>query len=150
MIPRNELRKIAHAKLKDAEVLYFFLLFLLIKLFFLKEKFGYKNRRYDSAVYLCGYAVEVALKVRICKTLRWAGYPSTRSEFQPYQSFKTHDLNVLLSLSGVESKIKIQYFTEWSNIATWDAEVRYKSIGTANRNDAFNMIESAKTLLKVI
>ena len=130
MISRNELRKISHARLKDAEVLY-------------------KNRRYDSAVYLCGYVVEVALKAKICKTLRWAGYTSTRSEFQAYQSFKTHDLDVLLSLSGVESKIRIQYFTEWSNIATWDSEVRYKSIVTAARSDAFNMIESAKTLLKV-
>ncbi len=103
MIPRNELRKIAHARLRDAEILY-------------------KNRRYDGAVYLCGYAVEVALKARICRTLKWAGYPATRSEFQSYQSFKTHDLDVLLNLSGVESKIKIQYFAEWSDIAAWEPE----------------------------
>ena len=131
MIPRNELRKIAHARLRDAEILY-------------------KNRRYDGAVYLCGYAVEVALKARICRTLKWAGYPATRSEFQSYQSFKTHDLDVLLNLSGVESKIKIQYFAEWSDIAAWEPEVRYKPIGTTNRIDVFNMIEATKTLLKVL
>jgi len=131
MILRNELKKIARARLRDAEVLY-------------------KNRRYDGAVYLCGYAVEVALKDRICRTLKWAGYPATRSEFQSYQSFKTHDLSVLLSLSGIESKIKAQYLAEWSDIAPWHPEVRYKPIGTANRSDAFNMIEATKTLLKVL
>ncbi|MCB0065385.1 MAG: HEPN domain-containing protein [Caldilineaceae bacterium] len=56
--------------------------------------------RYDGAMYLCGYAVELALKARICRTLKWAGYPSTRKEFEGYQSLRTHDLKVLLHLSG--------------------------------------------------
>lgn len=31
---------------------------------------------YDAAVYLCGYAVEIALKARICRTLKWTtGFP---------------------------------------------------------------------------
>ncbi|MBI1923693.1 HEPN domain-containing protein, partial [Candidatus Poribacteria bacterium] len=81
MISKDDLRKIARAKLKDAEVLY-------------------KNRRYDGAVYLCGYTIETVLKARICRTLKWEGFPSTRSEFQSYQSFRTHDLVVLLTLSG--------------------------------------------------
>jgi HEPN domain-containing protein len=131
MIPEPELRKIARARLKDSEVLY-------------------ENRRYDGAIYLCGYAVEVALKARICRTLKWSGFPSTRSEFQPYQSLRTHDLDVLLSLSGCETKIKSRYFTEWSIIATWEPEVRYQSIGTASRSDAFSMLESARTLLGVL
>lgn len=131
MIPEYDLRKIARARLKDAEILF-------------------ENRRYDGAVYLCGYAIEVALKARICRTLKWCGFPSTRGEFQSYQSFRTHDLDVLLSLSGLESKIKAQYLTEWSVIATWDPEVRYKSIGTANQSDTLNMIESAKTLLRAL
>ena len=131
MIPRNELRKIAQARLKDSEVLY-------------------NAQRYDGAVYLCGYSIELALKARICRTLKWPAFPSTRAEFSSYQSFRTHDLDILLSLSGVETKIKTQFLAEWSTIATWDTEVRYESIGTARKSDAFNMIESAKTLLKVI
>ena len=41
------------------------------------------RRSYDAAVYLCGYAVEIALKARICRTLKWtAGFPETPAEFQ--------------------------------------------------------------------
>ncbi len=131
MFSKNNLRKIARAKLKDAEVLY-------------------KNRRYDGAVYLCGYTIEIVLKARICRTLKWAGFPSTRSEFQSYPSFRTHDLVVLLTLSGIETTITTQYFKEWSIVSKWSPEMRYNPIGTAKRNDAFNMIEAAKVLVKVL
>ncbi len=56
--------------------------------------------RYDGAVYLAGYTVELALKARICEVLNWSGYPATSKEFDGYRSFRTHDLRVLLSLSG--------------------------------------------------
>jgi hypothetical protein len=131
MIPKNELKKIARARLKDAEILY-------------------DRQRYDGAVYLCGYAVEIALKARICQTLKWSAFPSTKSEFQPYQSFRTHALETLLNLSGIESKIKALYLTEWSDVVDWEPEARYTPIGTAVQVDAFNMIESAKSLLKVL
>ena len=82
MIARNELRKIARTRLKEAEVLY-------------------QNKKYDGAIYLCGYAIEAVLKARICRTLKWTGFPQSRSEFQSYQSFRTHDLDILLNLSGI-------------------------------------------------
>ena len=69
--------------------------------------------RYDGAIYLGGYVVELALKNRICVVLNWKGFPQTAGEFQNYKSFKTHNLDVLLSLSGVESKINSS-ICEWS------------------------------------
>ncbi len=93
MISRAELIKIARGRLKDAQVLL-------------------DAGRYDGATYLGGYVVEIALKQRICKTLKWSGFPQTNKEFQGYQSLKTHDLNVLLSLSGVEAKIRTNYVIE--------------------------------------
>jgi len=129
MVTKNELRKIAKEKLKDAEVLY-------------------SKGRYDCSVYICGYAVEIMLKARICRTLKWNGYPSTRAEFQNYQSFKTHNLEVLLRLSGLETMIKNQYMSAWSDIIRWDPEIRYKSAGTAGHNDALAMIEAVKTLMR--
>ena len=96
---------------------------------------------------MAGYAVEIALKLRICRTLRWAGYPSTRAEFNSYQSFRTHDLDVLLTLSGVEQKVKSRFLAEWSVVAQWDPEVRYKPIGTATRADAAQLIRAAGVLL---
>jgi hypothetical protein len=131
MIPRNELRKIGRSRLKDAEILY-------------------NNQRYDSAVYLCGYALELFLKARICRHLKWVGYPSTRSEFQNYQSFRTHDLNVLLNLSGLRNKINERYFTEWSDVITWNPEIRYEAAGMVTQSDSAVMIASTRTLLGVL
>lgn len=87
MLSLTELRNIAEARLGDAEILF-------------------AAGRLDGAFYLYGYAIELALKARICLTLGWSGYPSTNYEFQNYQSFRTHDLDVLLHLSGVESFVK--------------------------------------------
>ncbi|MGH9933419.1 MAG: HEPN domain-containing protein [Pyrinomonadaceae bacterium] len=87
MIEHGELLKIAEERLKDAEALL-------------------AAGRYDGAIYLGGYVVELALKSRICRTLNWKSFPQTTGEFQNYRSFKTHDLDVLLSLSGTEDKIK--------------------------------------------
>ena len=131
MITRSDLTKIARARLRDAEVLY-------------------RSRRYDGAVYLCSYTVEIALKARICKTLSWSGYPSTGGEFQNYQSFRTHNFDVLLRLSGAEEKVKTTLMTEWSAVAAWDPEARYKPIGSTTRQAAELMIISARTLLKAL
>jgi len=131
MITRLDLTKIARARLRDAEVLY-------------------RSRRYDGAIYLCGYAVEIALKARICRTLSWPGDPSTGGEFQNYQSFRTHNLDVLLHLSGVEEKVKTTLMTEWSAVTAWDPEARYKPIGSTTRQAAELMIASARVLLRTL
>ena len=131
MISRNELRKIARVKLKDAEILY-------------------KNRRYDNAIYLCGYAIEAVLKARICRTLKWDGFPETRGEFQSYQSFRTHDLNILLSLSGVEAKILTEHRLEWADVSMWSPEMRYLPVGTTQQSDVLNIIGATKVLVKVL
>lgn len=128
MIDQADLRKIAEERLKDADTLL-------------------AAGRYDGAIYLGGYVVELSLKSRICRTLKWKGFPQTRSEFHNYLSFKTHDLDVLLSLSGAEDEIKTKYFVEWSAVASWDPEARYNPIGTATQNSAELLVESARKLL---
>jgi uncharacterized protein (UPF0332 family) len=129
MISIHELIRIASARLKDAEILY-------------------RGKRYDGAVYLCGYAVELTLKAKICKTLKWNGFPSTNSEFQGLQSFKTHRLDLLLKLCGQEGKIKTTFLADWSIVASWDSETRYSIVGTVSKTEASDMIESAKVVIK--
>jgi HEPN domain-containing protein len=131
MIDRDELRRIAQARLEDAEVLL-------------------RASRYDGAIYVCGYAVELALKARICETLNWSGYPSTRAEFQDYQTLRTHDLNVLLRLSGIEDRIKTDFAAEWRTAATWNPEARYLAVGATSEQDAMLMIRATITLLRVL
>lgn len=131
MIARTDLRKRAKAKLKDAEILY-------------------QNKRYDGAVYLSGYVMELILKARTCRTLNWTDFPETNREFQEYRSFKTHNLDILLSLSGLEQKIKIHHFVDWSNVNQWNPEMRYSDIGNVSSVDAKDMIDSIKNLMGVI
>jgi len=131
MILPTELRTIARARLTDAEALL-------------------AAGRYDGSVYLCGYSVEIALKARVCRTLKWDGFPSTNKDFEGYHNFRTHKLDVLLHLSGAEKKIKAEYLVEWSVVAKWEPDTRYKQIGTATASEAIDMISSAKVLLKVL
>ncbi len=131
MISRADLIKIARGRLKDAQVLL-------------------DAGRYDGAIYLGGYVVEIALKQRICTTLKWSGFPQTNKEFQGYQSFKTHDLDVLLSLSGVEAKIRTNYVIEWSAVIIWDPEIRYNLIGSTSKAEAERLIKAAQKLLRAL
>lgn len=128
MLNQVDIKALAKARHQDARVLL-------------------RGKRYEGAIYLCGYAVELALKARICRTLKWAGYPATGREFEDYKSFKTHDLDVLLHLSGIEGRIKTQFFAEWSAVAQWNPESRYAPIGGATQADANLMVGSTKILL---
>lgn len=128
MLSLSDLTHIAQARLADASALA-------------------SAGRYDGSVYLCGYAVEVALKARICRSLGWPDFPATSGEFRSYRSFQTHDLDVLLHLSGVEASIKGKHLAEWSTVAQWDPEVRYRSVGGATAADASSMLTAATTLL---
>lgn len=128
MIEKKEIKKIARARLKDAEALV-------------------AARRYEGAIYLCGYAIELGLKARICRTLKWSGFPSTNNEFKDYRSFRTHNLDVLLHLTGIEEKIKYELFAEWSAVAEWDPASRYNPVGHVSSSDASLMLSSASSLL---
>ena len=131
MLKVTELQAIAEARLTDAEELC-------------------RAKRFDGAVYLCGYAVELKLKARACLTLGWPEFPATPGEFGPLKSFKTHDLGVLLHLSGRETLVKTKYFPEWSKLQPWDADIRYRVPGSTLETEAENMVSAAKTLLSVI
>ncbi|RYY05966.1 MAG: hypothetical protein EOP43_07635 [Sphingobacteriaceae bacterium] len=131
MISTADLIIIATARLNDAEILL-------------------NAQRYDGAVYLCGYSIEIALKHKICQTLNWVGFPSTNREFEKFKSLKTHDLDVLLSFTGIEVALKTSYLAEWSAVAIWNPEARYNPTGAISSADANLMINSAKTLIDIL
>lgn len=68
MIDKKILRILITQKLKDADVLI-------------------ASNRYSSAVYLAGYALEISLKLKICKIFKFVkGFPENKSEFTYYQN----------------------------------------------------------------
>ncbi len=131
MITRADLRKTAREYLASAAILR-------------------NSGKYDVAVYLCGYAVEIALKDRTCRTLRWLGFPEKQSEFNGLSSYKTHNLETLLHVSGAEHKIKPALNGDWSVVTKWDPEQRYSPRGTKTQADADDMMAATENVLKVI
>lgn len=124
---KEEIDKIIQARIEDATILY-------------------EASRYDGSIYLCGYAIELGLKARICRTLQWDEYPTSGK----YKTFKTHDLDVLLHLSGCEDKIKLKHLADWSIVAQWNPEARYNPVGSVQDSDAKDMLDSTKELLKIL
>lgn len=131
MITIEELQTLSEQRFEDAVLLY-------------------KEGRMDWAAYTSGYAIELTLKKKICETLRWKGYPSTKNEFENLKSFKTHNLDMLLHLSGIENEIKEgAAFTEWSIVRSWDPEMRYSSQKRAP-NSVKLLLDAVEVLLKRI
>jgi hypothetical protein len=123
VISKQALRALAFIREKDAKALF-------------------EKRRYSASIYMAGYAVEVALKHEICKMYFFIkGFPETKGEFQSYfpqrgkkyllktiesiSEIRHHDLQLLLSYSGLEFKIKSTRQWEWELISRWKPEMRY-------------------------
>lgn len=128
MIKISDIRQMAKNRLEDSEILY-------------------KARRYDGSYYLCGYVVELGLKYRICKTLDWDGYFETNSEFKGYANFKTHDLDILLKLSGMETIIKSRILADWIIVRLWNPEKRYRPVGSVKAMDTKTMLKCSNIIL---
>jgi HEPN domain-containing protein len=131
MISTKDLRAIARARLRDAQVLL-------------------RAKRFDGAFYLCGYAIELALKARICRTLRWSSFPQSAQEFKGLQSVKTHDLEVLLRFSGVGDRVRAKHPVEWSVVLGWNPDKRYQAIGVSTAQQAAEMVKCVERLLEVL
>ena len=116
VIPLADLESTSKEKLIDAKALY-------------------RAGRYDSALYLCGYAVEIALKAAVCKHKGWVEFPDTIAEFDANpqcKPYKKHNFNILLGGTGIT--IPPTLGVQWTLVSTWKPDSRYtpKIIGGRN------------------
>jgi HEPN domain-containing protein len=124
------------------------------------------NNRNSSAVYLMGYAVEFALKRKICNTLGFFnGFPENKTDLSYYIShwnsigtpspipanqlneIKNHNLERLLTYSGEALTIKATRLNEWETIVNWNPENRYV-IRRVSKEKAEKFIKSAKKIIR--
>ncbi len=131
MIKSTDLRSVAHRHLVDAQTLL-------------------QAQRYDAACYLSGFAIEVALKARICRTLNWPEFPKTAKEFRGLHSLKTHDLAILLRLSGVEADVVARELTAWTKVIQWTPEQRYQTPGGRTAGQAHDFVAAVTAILGVL
>ena len=133
MITCADLQKITHARLKDANVLL-------------------TNRRYDGAMYLVGYAVEIALKRRFCQDNGEVSFPSTQTEFETWRNKYGVRLNThaLQNLADATTWDCTSYWAEWSSFTTWAETLRYSPIGYAAPKGTQRMIAAANVIVGVL
>lgn len=58
------------------------------------------------------------------------------------------DLGILLHLTGLEDKVNLDHFSEWSIVAQWNPEIRNNSAGNFRESDAHEMLEASKVILE--
>ena len=80
------------------------------------------------------------------RTLKWQAFDPSG----PLQAFKTHSFDLLLSLSGVEVKVKTSHLKQWSRVGTWEPDLRYKPVGSATKDEARELIDAAEALLRIL
>lgn len=126
MPTRAEFKQLAKLRLREAETLF-------------------SAGLYDGAAYLCGYAVEFALKARICKLLGLNEYPETG---RLKTAYAVHDFNQLLILSGLQPKLdpgNADLFTNWSVATPWTPERRYQPKGSFNKTAAKEILDAVSS-----
>lgn len=106
---RTDLQSLTKIRLREAKVLF-------------------DNRCYEGAYSLLGYAVECAFKACIAKQTKRYDFPPDRKFVN---DIYTHDLNKLLSISGLEpehrkeSKSDSNFELNWTIVKDWSAQSRY-------------------------
>lgn len=119
----------------------------------------YENGKCDGAFYLAGYSVELMLKFKICERI---GIPNLYDESNNNISnvkglgeirrfLKTHNLFVLLIMSGLKSKFdrekaRDRNLTKANSLLfnNWSENIRYKPCGYMHASDVEDLLNLLK------
>jgi hypothetical protein len=111
--------------------------------------------RYDSAVYLGGYALEIALKILIAKDKGYSNIPENKGECKSLlfeEKYFTHNLSFLLKESSVCGIIigNIKHNKDFDFIHKhWSPENRYKTQKMSSA-EMIKFLEAIERLIQVI
>lgn len=112
--------------------------------------------RYDSAVYLGGYALEIALKIVIARDNGFTDVPENSHECKNVsyngKYIFTHNLNALLGKSSIYASMlaNSSYKQDFDFVCfIWSPERRYEEQCTSG-DDAFKVIEAIERLTRWI
>lgn len=91
-----------------------------------------RNKRYSSAYYLAGYAIEIGLKACIARQITAESIPD---KIFINDTFK-HDLRILIGVAGLTLELKkkldsdVNFAANWAIVSQWKPEVRYEVVDT--------------------
>jgi len=105
-----------------------------------------KAERFKGAYYLCGYAVECALKARIAKQTRRYDFPDKDRANRSY----VHDLVQLVRLGGIEPDLKDKmqvdsaFRANWNVVKDWSEDSRYEGRSEQEARDLYAATANSK------
>jgi AbiV family abortive infection protein len=109
-----------------------------------------KNRRWSSAYYLSGYAIDCALKACIAKQIRRHEFPDLEKVKDSY----THDLRKLLKHAGLTSALQArskrtdQFGKYWEQVVTkWRETSRYEQPTKAMAEELIRAVSDTKEVV---
>lgn len=114
-----------------------------IKAKYADAKYLFAQNSYANCYYLCGYCVELALKYRIAKYLKWPDFHLSSDE----KSLKSHDLDLLLRFTGI---VGLNATADWSIVKDWNESIRYANPSDISMVAAQEMIDATKTIVRGI
>jgi HEPN domain-containing protein len=120
---RNDLQRLSRIRLKEARVLL-------------------EAKCYDGAYYLCGYAVELALKACIAKMTRRHDFPDKKTVNDSY----SHNLASLVGVAGLTARLvqetnRDQAFgLNWTTLKDWSEERRYRLNSEKEARDLYRAV----------
>ena len=132
----------------------------------LDSKVLLNNRRYFASIYLAGHALELALKYRISRIMKFdSGFPENRTEFDAYyldtrkvllrttirelRDIRHHKLPLLLRYSGEQVNIEHNFTAEWNFVKNWDPEMRYTN-PVIRMQRAMDFLKNCRTIINEI
>ena len=107
---RNDFKALAQIRLKEARVLL-------------------EDGCYEGAYYLCGYAVECALKARIAKLTKRYDFPPNKKTIE---KIYTHDLDTLVIEAKLQTELQQEIKSDptfagnWYTVKDWSEQSRYE------------------------
>src|SRR3990167_8396166 len=116
---RSSLKRLSKLRIKEAKILL-------------------NNRCFSGAYYICGYAVECALKACIARKTRRGDFPLDR---QSLDNIYTHKLEKLIKGAGLEieldNKIKTDslFAAYWGVAKDWSEDARYEQYSQKEAED---------------
>lgn len=120
---RNEFKKLAKIRLKEAEALL-------------------ATKNYSGAYYLFGYVIECGLKACIAKQTKRYEFPDKNIANLVW----THDLEKLVNSAGLKSSLDLKstnnndFAKYWGIVKDWKEESRYQTHGKEKAYDLYNAI----------
>ncbi|MBN2024574.1 MAG: HEPN domain-containing protein [Pirellulales bacterium] len=105
-----------------------------------------KNSKHEGAYYLCGYAVECALKACIAKQTKRYQFPDKETVNKSY----THNPTKLVQIAGLKPALDAEikrdrdFEANWSVVRDWSEESRYEWHSAKEARDLYSAITGRK------